>query len=381
MGRTHLFSSEAICVGHPDKMADQISDAVLDAILEQDPYARVACETLVKTGFVVVAGEITTKAYVEIPDIVRQTIREIGYDSSAKGFDYETCGVLTAIDHQSPDIAVGVDQGGAGDQGIMFGYACRETPVLMPMPIYLAQRLCQRLKDARETGELPWLRPDGKAMVTVEYEGDRPLRVHTVLVSAQHAPEVHIDKLRETITERIIRRAIPPELMDKSTIVHINPTGRFVVGGPKADAGMTGRKIIADTYGGMGHHGGGAFSGKDPTKVDRSATYAARHIAKNIVAAGLADRCEVQISYAIGIAQPVSVFVDTFRTGKVKEEELLKLIRNHWDLTPAGIIRDFDLRRPIYKTTARFGHFGVEGRDYTWERLDRVDVLRREAGV
>ncbi|HXG61461.1 MAG TPA: methionine adenosyltransferase [Planctomycetota bacterium] len=382
-----FFTSEAVCMGHPDKMCDQISDAILDAILKDDPEARVACETLVKTGFVLVAGEITTKTYVEVPEVVRQTIKEIGYDSSEIGFDYHTCGILTSISQQSADIdeAVSADSErgkelGAGDQGIMFGYATNETETYMPLPIDLARRICLRAAEVRQSGELPWLRPDGKAQVTIEYEGARPVRVHTVVCSLQHSPNVTLKQIRAEVIERIVRPILPPGLVDKNVIYHINPSGRFVIGGPQGDCGMTGRKIIADTYGGMGHHGGGAFSGKDPTKVDRSASYAARHAAKNVVAAGLADRCEIQLAYAIGVAHPLAVFVDTFGTGKISSEKLEKIVQELFDFRPARIIDYYNLRRPIYKNTARYGHVGVDRPECTWEKLEKVEALRRAAG-
>ena len=383
-----FFTSEAVCMGHPDKMCDQISDAVLDAILKDDPEARVACEALVKTGMVLVAGEITTKTYVEIPEVVRQTVREIGYDSSEIGFDYHTCAVLTAVSQQSADIDAAVSEDpergkelGAGDQGIMFGYATNETESFMPLPIELARKICLRAAEVRQSGEIPWLRPDGKAQVTIEYEGSRPLRVHTVVCSLQHDPNVTLSQIRAEVIERIVRPVLPPAMVDGKVVYHINPSGRFVVGGPQGDCGMTGRKIIADTYGGMGHHGGGAFSGKDPTKVDRSATYAARHAAKNVVAAGLADRCEIQLSYAIGVARPLAVFVDTFGTGKIAPEKLEKLVAEHFDFRPAELIRYYDLRRPIYKNTARYGHVGVDRPECTWERLEKAEALRRSAGL
>jgi S-adenosylmethionine synthetase len=382
MGERHLFTSEAVCVGHPDKIADQISDAVLDGVLKDDPEGRVACETMVQTGLVIVGGEITTKTYVDVPGVVRETIKEIGYDSSEKGFDFHTCGVLVMIDKQSTDIKSAVDADtkkslGAGDQGIMFGYACNDTPSLMPLPIDLARRMTWRLKEAREKNEIAYLRPDGKTMVTVEYEGNTPKRVHTVLVSTQHADGVTNDQIRTDVIEKIIKPCIPAEFGNKDIKYLVNTSGRFVIGGPHADCGLTGRKLIADTYGGMGHHGGGSFSGKDPTKVDRSATYAARHAAKNIVAAGLAARCEVQLSYAIGVAEPVSIFVETFGTGKVSDDRLVELLRKNFDFTPSGLIQYYNLRRPIYKQTARFGHFGIDGESYTWERTEKVDALRK----
>ncbi|MBI4231724.1 methionine adenosyltransferase [Candidatus Peregrinibacteria bacterium] len=381
-----LFTSESVCIGHPDKMSDQISDAILDAMLKEDPYSRVACETMVKTGIVIVAGEITTKTYVEIPDVVRNTVREIGYDSSEIGFDYHTCAVTVMIERQSADIAEAVDEDsgkgkdlGAGDQGIMFGYACRETPNFMPLPITLSRSICTKLVDARQSGELPFLRPDGKSQVTVEYDGEKPIRVHTVVVSTQHSPNVTQKELREAVIEGVVKKVIPGQYIDNKVIYHINPSGRFVIGGPQGDCGMTGRKIIADTYGGMGHHGGGSFSGKDPTKVDRSATYTARHVAKNVVAAGLADRCEIQISYAIGVSKPLSIFIDTFGTNKIADEKIEQLIQKNFVFKPGEIIDYYDLRRPIYKATARYGHVGVEGENYTWERLEKVDALKKGA--
>jgi len=383
-----FFSSESVCMGHPDKMCDQISDAILDAILKEDPYARVACETLVKTGFALVAGEITTNAYVEVPEIVRQTIREIGYDSSDIGFDYHTCGVMTSISQQSADIdaAVTEDKGkekelGAGDQGIMFGYASNETESYMPLPIDLARKICWRASELRQSGEIGWLRPDGKAQVTIEYENDKPVRVHTVVASMQHDPNVTPKQIEKDLIEKVIKPILPPGLVDKGIKYHINPSGRFVIGGPQGDCGVTGRKIICDTYGGMGHHGGGAFSGKDPTKVDRSASYAARHAAKNVVAAGLADRCEIQLSYAIGVAKPLSVFVETFGTGKISPEALTKVVEENFDFTPAGLIKYYNLRRPIYKNTARHGHVGVDRPEVTWEKIEKVDALRKAAGL
>ena len=376
----HLFTSESVTEGHPDKIADQISDAVLDAIIAQDPTGRVACECLLTTGLVVVAGEITTSCYVDIPRIARETIKEVGYTRAKYGFDYETCGVITAIDEQSSDIAMGVDALGAGDQGLMFGYACRETPELMPLPIMLAHGLVRRLSEARRTGVLEYLRPDGKSQVTVRYVDDKPRSVETVVVSAQHSPDVTLQQLREDIVQHVILPTIPAELMDtKRCVFHINPTGRFVTGGPMGDTGLTGRKIIVDTYGGSCPHGGGAFSGKDPTKVDRSACYMARHIAKNIVAAGLAERVQVQVAYAIGVADPVSVMVDSFGTGKVPNTRLQEMIRRHFDLTPAGIIKYLDLRRPIFMKTAAYGHFGRTEPEFTWERTDRVKDLRGDA--
>jgi len=376
-----LFTSESVTEGHPDKIADQISDAVLDAILAKDSYGRVACETLLTTGLVIVAGEITTEAWVDIPKIARETIRQIGYTRAKYGFDSETCGVITAIDTQSPDIAMGVDTGGAGDQGMMFGYACNETPELMPLPIMLAHKLTRRLSDVRKEGLLDYLRPDGKSQVTVEYENHKPVRVNTVVVSSQHSEAVTLDQLQQEVIEHVIQAVVPGEMMDATTKFHINPTGRFVVGGPQGDTGLTGRKIIVDTYGGSGAHGGGAFSGKDPTKVDRSASYMARYVAKNIVAAGIADRCEVQLAYAIGVAEPVSVLVDTRGTSKIDEAKLSDIVREHFKLTPGGIIESLNLRRPIFKKTAAYGHFGRTEPEFTWERTDKADALRRAAGL
>jgi S-adenosylmethionine synthetase len=375
-----LFTSESVTEGHPDKIADQISDAILDACLEQDPTSRVACETLTCTGLVVVAGEITTKAYVDFQTLVRETVREIGYDDALKGFDCNTCGVISTINRQSPDIAQGVDTGGAGDQGMMFGYATNETPELMPTPISLAHRLAEKLTEVRKNGKLAYLRPDGKSQVTVEYDSDsKPVRVDAVVISTQHADHVENKQLRSEILEHVIKAVIPAELLDANTKFHINPTGRFVIGGPMGDTGLTGRKIIVDTYGGMGRHGGGAFSGKDPTKVDRSAAYMARYVAKNIVAAGLADRCEVQLAYAIGVAEPVSVRVDTFGTGTVGEQRLVELIRENFKLTPKGIIESLNLRRPIFKKTAAYGHFGRSGEGFTWEATDKAEALKAGA--
>ena len=379
---TYLFTSESVTEGHPDKIADQISDAVLDAIIEQDPSCRVACETILTTGIAFVAGEVTTSCYVEIPDIVRETIKGVGYTRAKYGFDYETCAVLTAIHSQSPDIAIGVDTGGAGDQGLMFGYATNETPELMPMPIMLAHRITKRLAEVRKSGVLAYLRPDGKSQVTIEYRDGKPARIHTVVVSAQHSPDITLHELREDIIEQVVRPVMPRKMLNDETIIyHINPTGRFVIGGPQGDTGLTGRKIIVDTYGGMANHGGGAFSGKDPSKVDRSASYMGRYVAKNIVAAGLADRCEVQIAYAIGVADPVSIYVDTKQTGKVPEDKLIKLVRDIFPLTPNGIIQHLRLRRPIYKKTAAYGHFGRNDPDFTWESTDQADTLRRAAGL
>ncbi len=379
--KDYLFTSESVTEGHPDKVADQISDAVLDFIISQDPLARVACETLVTTGLAFVAGEITTNCYVDIPKIVRSTIREIGYTDASFGFDCETCAVITSIDEQSRDIAQGVDIGGAGDQGIMFGYACNETDVLMPMPIMLAHRLVQRMTEVRKKGILPYLRPDGKSQVTLEYVDNKPVRVEAVVISAQHSPEIDIETLKKDIINHIIREVIDPSLLDDSTTFYINPTGRFVVGGPQGDSGLTGRKIIVDTYGGLGSHGGGAFSGKDPTKVDRSASYMARHVAKNIVAAGIADKCEVQLAYSIGVEKPVSIMVDTFRTGKITLQKIRDIIWKNFDLTPRGIINYLDLRRPIYKKTAAYGHFGRLEPEFTWEKVNKADDLRKDAGL
>jgi S-adenosylmethionine synthetase len=377
-----LFTSESVTEGHPDKIADQISDAILDACLEQDPYSRVACETLTCTGLVVVAGEITTKAHVDVQGLVRGTIKAIGYDNALYGFDSNTCSVISTINKQSGDIAMGVDTGGAGDQGMMFGYATNETPEMMPTPISLAHRLVEKLSEVRKSGLMSYLRPDGKSQVTVEYDADnKPVRVDAVVISTQHAETVGNDDLRADILKNVIQAVIPAELLDQDTKYHINPTGRFVVGGPMGDTGLTGRKIIVDTYGGMGRHGGGAFSGKDATKVDRSAAYMARHVAKNIVAAGLADRCEVQLAYAIGVAEPVSVLVDTFGTGKIDETKLEALVRKNFSLTPKGIIESLNLRRPIYKATAAYGHFGRSGKDFTWEATDKAAALKEQAGV
>lgn len=372
---TNLFTSESVTEGHPDKVADQISDAVLDALIAQDPKSRVACEVLVTTGLVLLAGEITTQGYADIPGIARQTIKEIGYDDASYGFDYKACSVLTAIDEQSPDIAMGVDTGGAGDQGMMFGFAVNETPELMPMPIMMAHKLVLKLAEIRKAKGLSYLRPDGKSQVTIEYENGKPKRVHTVVVSAQHGPEATHDMIKTDVIERIIR-PVCGNLIDDKTVYHINPTGKFIIGGPPGDSGLTGRKIIVDTYGGMGRHGGGCFSGKDPTKVDRSAAYACRHVAKNIVAAGIADKCEVQIAYAIGVREPLSIFVETFGTGKLPDEKIVQLIREKFDLTPSGIIERYQLRRPIFKKTAAYGHFGRNLPEFTWEKLDMVDVLK-----
>jgi S-adenosylmethionine synthetase len=381
-----LFTSESVSMGHPDKMCDQISDAVLDAMLEQDPMSRVACETLTTTGMVLLAGEITTHAEVEFPTLVRDVVRFIGYTSSDMGFDADTCAVQVALGKQSPDISQGVTEGeglhkeqGAGDQGMMFGYACDETPELMPAPIRLAHRLIERHRELFETNKLPYLRPDAKSQVTVEYAGDQPVRIAAVVLSTQHAPDVGYEKLRADVIEQLIRAALPSQLIDANTVMHVNPTGRFVVGGPMGDAGLTGRKIIVDTYGGMGRHGGGAFSGKDPSKVDRSAAYAARWVAKNLVKAGLARRAEVQLAYAIGVAEPISIRVDTFGTGALDFDQLERLVRNHFDLTPRGIIEALDLRRPIYRATAYHGHFGREDQGFPWEETSRAEALRRAA--
>ncbi len=382
MSRDYLFTSESITEGHPDKVADQISDAVLDAIISEDPMSRVACETLVTTGLALVAGEITTHAtHVNIPSLARSVIRDIGYVDASYGFYCDHCALLTAIDGQSPDIAMGVDRRGAGDQGMMFGYACNETPELMPMPITLAHKLTRRLAEVRKAGVLEFLRPDGKSQVTVEYQDGVPVNVDTVVISTQHHPDVPDGVLKEGVVEEIIKRVIPDDLRSGDIKYHINPTGRFVVGGPQGDAGLTGRKIIADTYGGMGRHGGGAFSGKDPTKVDRSACYAARHVAKNIVAGELADRCEVEVSYAIGVEEPISIMVETFGTGKIADEQLTTIIQKEFDLTPHGIIQRLDLRKPIYRNTASYGHFGRDEPGFTWELTDYTDLLKSEVGI
>ncbi len=393
----YLFTSESVTEGHPDKLCDQISDAVLDACLAEDPTSRVACETATKTGFVMVLGEITTRAFVDFDALVRRVLAEIGYDSSDKGFDASTCGVLSAIASQSPDIALGVDKAleaksgemseaeieaiGAGDQGMMFGFACDETAVLMPMPIYLAHLLTRKLSEVRKSGELPWLRPDGKSQVTVEYRYGKPARVDTVLISTQHAPEIEQNDIRAALIEQVINPVLPADMVDAGLKIFVNPTGRFVIGGPMGDAGLTGRKIIVDTYGGMGRHGGGAFSGKDPTKVDRSGAYAARWVAKNVVAAGLAERCEIQVAYAIGVAKPLSINVETFGSGLILDEDIARLIGEHFDLRPGAIIRDLELRRPIYQPLAAYGHFGRDDLDLTWERTDRAEALRQAAGV
>ena len=376
-----LFTSESVTEGHPDKMADQISDAVLDAVMTDDPTGRVACEVLVTTGLCIVAGEITTTCYVDVPKLARSVINDIGYTDAAYGFDGETCGVVSVLQSQSPDIAMGVDTGGAGDQGLMFGYACDETPELMPLPIMLAHKLVRRLSEVRRAGTLDYLRPDGKSQVTVEYDGDKPVRLDAVVISSQHSDKVSTEQLRAEIRTHIIDAVLPPGMVDKATKYHINPTGRFVVGGPHGDTGLTGRKIIVDTYGGMGRHGGGCFSGKDPTKVDRSACYMARYVAKNLVAAGLARRCEVQLAYAIGVAEPVSVMVNTFGTGVIGEEQLVELIRAHFPLTPKGMIDHLNLRRPIYRQTAAFGHFGRTEEALTWEATDMAGALSQAAGT
>ena len=385
MGK-HLFTSEAVTMGHPDKIADQISDSILDEIMRLDPYGRVALETLVTTGLAMVAGEVTTECYVDVPTVVRQTIKEIGYTDAAIGYDYQTCAVLTSIHEQSPDISQGVTEGeglhpeqGAGDQGMMFGYACDETPELMPMPIHLAHRICEQLARFRQDGIFKWLRPDGKSQVTIEYHDGKPKRIHTIVVSTQHAPDVDHNTIRDSIIRHLIPQAVPVELLDDKTIYHINPTGRFVIGGPQGDTGLTGRKIIVDTYGGYSRPGGGAFSGKDPSKVDRSAAYAARYVAKNIVAAGLAKKCEIQVAYAIGIARPVSILVETFGTGKLSDDKLAELVKKHFDLRPKGIIQSLDLLRPIYEKTAACGHFGRDEPEFTWEATDKVNALKADA--
>ncbi|HTF34397.1 MAG TPA: methionine adenosyltransferase [Myxococcota bacterium] len=386
MAARSFFTSESVSMGHPDKMCDQISDAVLDAMLAQDPCSRVACESLTTTGLVVVAGEVTTQARIEVAPIVRQVVHDIGYTDSEMGFDASTCGIMVALGRQSPDISQGVTEGeglhkeqGAGDQGMMFGFACDETPELMPAPIRLAHRLIERHRVLFESGELGYLRPDAKSQVTVEYVNERPARISAIVLSTQHAPDVSYDQIRKDVLSKLIRPALPAELLQEDTVYHVNPTGRFVVGGPMGDAGLTGRKIIVDTYGGMGRHGGGAFSGKDPSKVDRSGAYAARWVAKNLVASGLARRCEVQVAYAIGVAEPVSIRVDHFGTGAKEEEILVKLVRKHFDLTPRGIIETLDLRRPIFRATSYHGHFGREDQGFPWERTDRAEALRRDA--
>lgn len=374
-----IFTSESVTEGHPDKVSDQISDAVLDAVLAEDPYGRVACEVLVTTGICVVAGEITTKTYVDVPKVAREVIKDIGYFDAAFGFDCKTCGVLNTIQSQSPDIAMGVDTGGAGDQGMMFGYACDETPELMPLPIMMAHRLGQRLSELRRSGKLPYVRPDGKTQVSVEYVDGQPKRIDAVVISTQHGEDVSIEQLRADVKKHVIDAVIPKDMADSGTAYHINPTGRFVIGGPHGDTGLTGRKIIVDTYGGMGRHGGGAFSGKDPTKVDRSACYMARYVAKNLVAAGLASRCEVQFAYAIGVAEPVSVHVNTFGTGRIDDDRIVELIRENFKLTPKSIIEQLNLRRPIYRKTAAFGHFGRTEDTFTWEKTDKADAIREGA--
>ena len=388
MSREFLFTSESVSEGHPDKVADQISDAVLDAILAEDPHGRVACETLVSTGLVVISGEITTRAHINYREIAQEAVRRIGYDSSEIGFDYKSCAILTAINRQSPDIAQGVNEGqgidldqGAGDQGLMFGYACRETPTLMPFPIYYAHRIMQRQAEVRKDGRLPWLRPDAKSQLSVRYVDGKPTSIDTVVVSTQHDPDVSHAQISEAVIEEIIKPVLPKEMLTDQTRYLINPTGRFVVGGPHGDCGLTGRKIIVDSYGGTARHGGGAFSGKDPSKVDRSAAYAARHVAKNVVAAGLAERCEVQIAYAIGVARPVSLMVDTFGTGRIADEKIVELIGRHFDLRPKGIIQALDLLRPIYTKTAAYGHFGREEPEFTWEAIDKATALRADAGL
>ena len=375
--RNYLFTSESVTEGHPDKMADQISDAILDAMLKDDPFSRVACETMLTTGLVIVSGEVTTKTYVDIPAVVRNTVAGIGYTRAKFGFDHETCGVISTINHQSPDIAMGVDTGGAGDQGLMFGFACNETPELMPLPIMLAHKITMKLSEVRKSGELDYLRPDGKSQVTIEYNGFEPVKVHTVVISSQHSDSVSMEQLKHDIIEKVIKPVMPAKLFNENEcIFHINPTGRFVIGGPMGDCGLTGRKIIVDTYGGYAAHGGGAFSGKDPTKVDRSACYAARYVAKNVVASGIAKKCEVQLAYAIGVAKPVSILVNTYGTGKISDEEITKIIQENFDLRPAAIIEHFDLRRPIYKQTAAYGHFGRTDIDLPWEKTDRTDVFQ-----
>ena len=379
--KSYLFTSESVTEGHPDKVSDQISDSILDAILEEDPKGRVACETLVTTGLAIVAGEITTRGYVDMPKIIRGVIKDIGYVDASYGFDYETCGVITSIDEQSPDIALGVDKEGAGDQGMMFGYAVNDTPELMPMPIAFAHKLTRRLAEVRKKKIVDYLRPDGKSQVTIEYFDGKPKRVEAVVISAQHNPDITVEEMKPDIIEKVIKAVIPNEMLDKNTKYFVNPTGRFVVGGPQGDCGLTGRKIIVDTYGGLGSHGGGCFSGKDPTKVDRSASYMARYVAKNIVAAGLSDECEIELAYAIGVAEPVSVMVNCFGKGKISHDEMMALVKKCFPLTPRAIIKHLNLRRPIYRQTAAYGHFGRSEPEFTWEKTDMVDKLRKEAGL
>jgi S-adenosylmethionine synthetase len=382
MAKNYFFTSESVTEGHPDKIADQISDQILDYIIAKDPFARVACEALVTTGLAFVAGEITTKCYVEIPDIVRETIKDIGYTRAKYGFDYETCAVITSLHGQSSDIALGVDVGGAGDQGLMFGFACNETEELMPLPILLAHKLAMRLAEARKKDILGYLRPDGKTQVTIEYKNGTPVRVDSIVISTQHSPEVTLKEIREDVIEKVIKPTVPAKILDEENVkYYVNPTGRFVVGGPMGDTGLTGRKIIVDSYGGVGSHGGGCFSGKDPTKVDRSGSYMARYVAKNIVAAGIADRVQVQIAYAIGVPEPVSVLAETFGTGKIPSGQIVKIVRKNFDLTPKGMIDTLDLRRPIFRKTAAYGHFGRNDPDFTWEKTDKAKTLRKEAGL